>query len=140
MLELHDEVKIRRPDEDIAEDIAALIRRFPPLMQSRHWFAFSVKDGVVTVRGHIKSAVGMRVLLDNLPDIPGVESVDASELYNDDDLRRAVGRVIPPGVRATVDFGHVLLTGTLPPRHKVDALLRKVEKVPGVRRVSSNLT
>lgn len=139
MVELQESVKIRRPDEDIAEDIAALIRRFPPLMQSRHWLTVSVVDGVVTVKGHIKSAVGARVLLDNLPDIPGVVSVDSSELYNDDDLRLAVGRVIPPGVRAVVDFGHVLLTGTLPPRHKADTLIRRVEKVPGVRRVSSKL-
>lgn len=140
MLELNDTVAIRRPDEDIAEDIAALVRRFPPLAQSRHWFTASVADGVVTVKGHIKSAVGARVLLDNLPLIPGVEAVDASGLYNDEDLRLEVGKVVPPGVRVAVDFGHVKLSGKIPPHHKAEALIRSVEKVPGVRRVTANLT
>jgi osmotically-inducible protein OsmY len=131
--------KVYRPAEDISEDIAALIRRFQPLAQSRHWFTYTVAEGVVTVRGNIKSPVGARVLLDNLPDIPGVVAVNAADLHDDPTLRVAVGKLLPPGIVITIDFGRVVLSGQLPPRRKPEALIRKIEAVPGVRRVINQM-
>ncbi len=131
--------QVRRPAEDIAEDIAALIRRFPPLSQSRHWFTCEVADGAVTLRGNIKSAIARRVLLDNVPDIPGVVAVHADDLHSDEDLRRQIGRLVPPGVLVQVDFGRVILSGSLPPRRKPESLIRRIEKVQGVRRVENRL-
>lgn len=127
-----------RPAEDIAADIASLVRAFPPLVQSRHWFAYTVAAGVVTITGHIKSPVAERVLLDNVPDIPGVLEVDTTALYNDDDLRRDVGKVLPPGVWSAVNFGAVALTGSLPAGVDADTVVKTVLAVPGVRTVEAN--
>lgn len=135
MLEAPAQTITQRPDIDIAEDIASLIRSYDPLFQSRHWFTYQVRDGVVTLRGNVKSAIAERVLLDNVPDIPGVREVHAEELYNDEELRLRIGREVPPGVLVTVDFGRVVLSGTLPPRRKPEPLIKKVEKLPGVRKV-----
>lgn len=131
--------RLHRPDEDIAEDIAALIRSYDPLMQSRHWFTYDVRDGVVKLQGNINSAIAERVLLDNVPRIPGVEEVDAEELYNDEELRLRVGRMIPPGVLAHVDFGRVVLSGSLPDGHDPDAMIKRIEEMPGVRKVINQL-
>jgi osmotically-inducible protein OsmY len=128
-----------RPAEDIAEDIAALIRSYPPLAQSRHWFTWDVAEGVVTLRGNIKSAIAQRVLLDNAPHIPGVIRVDADDLHNDEDLRLKLASLLPPGIGVRVDYGRVLVSGTLPPRHKAEALIKRLEKTAGVRRVESQI-
>lgn len=133
-------VQTYRPAEDIAEDVAALIRSYPPLVQSRPWLHYSVEDGVVTLKGHVNSAITQRVLLDNLPRIPGVVQVDAAELHNDEDVRLAVAALLPLGVAMHVNYGFVLLTGTLPPRRKAEPLIARVEKVPGVRQVESRLS
>jgi hypothetical protein len=133
------QTRTHRPAEDIAEDLASLIRSYPPLFHSRHWFTYEIAEGVVTLRGHIKSPIGYRVLMDNVPDIPGVEAVEADELYSDEDLRLEVARTIPPGVLARIDFGTVVLSGTLPPRRKPEALINKIATIKGVRKVESNL-
>jgi|YNPBryBLVA2012_1023415.scaffolds.fasta_scaffold22049_2 osmotically-inducible protein OsmY len=134
-------VQVKRPDEDIADDIAALIRSYPPLKQARHWFIFEVRDGVVTLRGNLKSSIACRVLLDNVPDIPGVERVVADELYVDSDLSRRIAREadLPAGVLVSVDFGRVILSGALPARRKAEPLVKKVAKIKGVREVLNRL-
>lgn len=129
-----------RPDEDIAADIASLIRSYPPLFQARHWIAYTVEGGIVTVNGHIKSPIAQRVLVDNLPTIPGVTELDASAVYNDEALRRAVGQVLPHGLWASLDFGAVLIEGTLPAGSKVDAIVADVSAIPGVRHVETRVT
>ena len=128
-----------RPAEDIAENIAALVRAYPPLMHSRHTFSYNVAEGVVTLKGHIKSVIAERVLLDNVPHIPGVEAVEAKELYNDEALRMAVARVIPAGILVNIDSGYVHVSGMLPPRRKPEALVKKIEDIKGVRGVNLNL-
>jgi osmotically-inducible protein OsmY len=139
MAEVAEQTRIHRPAEDIAADIAALIRSYHPLRQSRHWFTYTVVDGVVTLHGNVKPAVAQRVLLDNLPHIPGVEAVNADDLHSDEQIRIAVGQIVPPGVLVHVDFGRVALDGALPPRRKAEPLIKKIEKVPGVREVESFL-
>ena len=134
-----DAVQTYRPAEDIAEDIAALVRRYPPLVQSRSWFHYRVEDGVVTLEGHIKSAIAERILLDNLPRIPGVVQVDSSDLHNDEDLRLALGQLLPVGVTLYVDYGYVVIMGSLPARRKPEALIARLAKVPGVRTLESRL-
>lgn len=131
--------QVTRPAEDIAEDITALVRRFSPLWQSRHWFTYTVQDGVVTVQGNIKSSVGHRVLLDNVPHIPGVVRLDSSGLFNDEDLRLQIGRVMPAGVLVNVNFGRVVISGRLPNGQSADALIARIEQLDGVRRVDSRL-
>ncbi len=140
MVETAEAIHVARPDEDIADDIAALVRRYPPLLQSRHWFAFTIVEGVVTLSGNIKSAIAQRVLTDNLPYIPGVKAVDAKALHNDEEVRIAVGQIVPPGVTIHVDFGRVSVGGKLPPRRKPETLINRIEKVPGVRTVTDKLS
>ncbi|GAB4576292.1 MAG: hypothetical protein Kow0077_31980 [Anaerolineae bacterium] len=133
-------VQLHRPVEDINEDIAAIIRRFHPLAQSRHFFTYEVTpEGVVRFSGHIKSQVAQKILLDSVARIPGVSGVDISDLHTEEELRIAVGRVLPPGVRARVDYGDVILVGKLPPRHKVETLVKKVASIPGVVHVQTAL-
>ena len=134
-----DAVQTYRPAEDIAEDIAALVRHYPPLVQSRSWFTYQVADGVVTLEGHIKSAIAEGILLDNLPRIPGVIRVDSSGLFNDEDLRLALGKLLPVGVTLYVDYGYVVIMGSLPARRKPEALIARLAKVPGVRTLESRL-
>lgn len=127
------------PSEDIAGAIYALIRRYPPLAQSRHYFTFSVVEGVVTLEGNIKSAIAERVLLDNVPHMPGVVKVIADNLTNDEDLRHQIGQIVPAGVLVNIDFGVVALGGSLPARRKPEALVNKVAKIKGVVRVINKL-
>jgi ribose 5-phosphate isomerase len=124
-----------RPAADIHEDIAGLIRSYPPLVQSRHQFMVEIADGVVTVRGYIKSIIAERVLQDNLPRIPGVVAVDLDALYNDESMRMALGKVVPAGALITVDYGVVIVSGHLPQGLTEEKLTAQIEQVPGVRRV-----
>ncbi len=130
----------QRSDMDIAEDIAALVRDYPPLTQSRHWFTVTVREGEVTLSGNIKSSIAYRVLHDNLLNMPGVVAIHTDDIHYDESIRLAVGKVLPPGVWARVDFGRVAVMGSLPPRRKPDALLKKIAGIPGVRRVDNLLT
>ncbi len=139
MTQAPETTQVFRPAEDIVEDIAALIRRFPPLWQSRHWFTTAARDGVVTVRGNIKSSVGRRVLLDNVPVIPGVVRLESSALFNDEDLRRQIGQIAPAGALVNVNFGRVVISGRLPAGDSPDALLARIKKLDGVRRVDNRL-
>lgn len=126
-----------RPPEDIMEDIAALVRGYPPLRQSQNWFKYTVANGVVTLSGHIKSSVAERVLVDSLQHVPGVIGVDSSALYNDQELRLQLGQLVPAGVWVQVDFGRAIIDGDVPPGYDVDALEAKLLAVPGVRKVEN---
>jgi hypothetical protein len=135
------ELLVTRPAEDIAADIAAIIRNFHPLAQSRHKFSYAVSpDGTLLLTGHIKSPVAAQVLCAQAARVPGVTSIDTDALFDDETLRLAVGQVLPPGVRAMVDYGRVALSGQLPPRFKAETLVRKVEKIPGVSAVINQLS
>lgn len=119
-----------RPASDIEEDIREFIRTYDPLKQSRAHFSFEARDGHVILKGHVKSAQARRVLVDNVPDIKGVVSMDASQLYDDETLRLEIGKVVPPGVLARVNYGSVVLQ----PLIEVDKeqVIEAVKRVPGV--------
>jgi osmotically-inducible protein OsmY len=123
-----------RPDVDIAEDIRDFIRGYDPLKQARDYFEFSVHEGVVVIKGNVRTIQAQRVLEDGLPDIAGVGRLDSSDLHNDEDLRLHLGK-LPHGVMARVNFGYVVLTGSLPAGTEAEGLIAKVEKLPGVRKV-----
>lgn len=134
------EMQSTRPAEDIMDDIAAIIRRYPPLAQSRHAFAAHVgDDGSVTLTGNIKSTIAGSILQANITGIPGVTALDMRDLVSDEQLRLRAGKLLPAGVRAHVDYGRVVLTGSLPPRFKAATLAGKLEALPGVRRVINQL-
>lgn len=133
------QVKTQRPDVDIEAEIDHIMTRYPPMVNDRRHVTYSVKDGAVAVRGHIKTGITRHYLADMLPEIKGVKSVNLDLLYVDADMRRDVGALVPYGVFVNVEYGTVILTGRVPDDVDAKALIEQVEAVPGVRRVSAHL-
>lgn len=122
-----------QPDEDILEDIREFIRGYDPLKRDREHFDYTSVNGHVTLVGHTRSAKSRRVLVDNVPDVPGVMTMDASQLYDDETLRFDVGKVLPHGTFIRVNFGSVVITGTLPSGADANAVVEAVKAIEGVR-------
>jgi len=123
----------QRPDVDIEEDIRKFIRSYDPVKQARGHFEFSCQNGNVKVWGNVRSMQAKRVLIDNIyPDISGVVSLDASQLYDDESLRLEIGQLIPDGVLIRMNYGSVVVTF---PRGfgNAEEVLAKIRQVPGVR-------
>ena len=127
-------VSISRPDIDIRQDVYNIIQHYPPLAADQHQIHVLVTDGVVTVTGHVKSLPSRRFLLDAIPKLAGVESVNGAALYEEDALRREIGKVTPAGVQVNVRYGTVILTGNLPPDMTVE-LFEQLTSIPGVEKV-----
>lgn len=130
----------RRPDVDIEEEIAQLIRSFSPLKQSRTFFTYHSVNGFVTITGNVRNPQSRRVLVDNVPRIVGVTGADSSNLYDDEMIRFAVGHILPPGIYASVQYGSVALTGRLPANVSAEAITDAVAAIPGVRRVGAEFS
>lgn len=122
-------------DIDIEANIYHTMAEYPPFMHDRHRVDFSIKDGVVTVSGYVKSNVTYVYVINRLQDIAGVRQVIAGDFYNDDELRRDVGRVVPPGVMVTMEYGAAILSGQLPEGTGVEDLVKSVGLIPGIHRV-----
>lgn len=133
------QVKAQRPDIDIEAEIDHLMTRYPPMVNDRRHVTYTVKDGVVTLRGHLKSGVTRHYLADVLPQVKGVRSVHMDELYQDADLRRDAGALVPYGVFVNVEYGVVILTGRITDDTDAKDLIAQIEAVPGVRQVSAQL-
>jgi len=127
-------VSTPRPDIDIRQDVYNLIQHYPPLAADQHQIHVLVTDGVVTVAGHVKSQPSRRYLLDAIPKVAGVKTVNGAALYDEDALRREIGKVTPTGVQVNVRYGSVILTGTLPPDMTED-LFAQLTAIPGVEKV-----
>lgn len=128
-----------RTDEDILEDVHRLVRSYQPLKMAQTHFRCHVRSGVVKVTGHINSELNRQLFLHNLPDIEGVMAVDDSELFDDDNLRLTIAKLIPNGVRLRVNYGIVALNGHLPAGTHVDELKGMLAELPGVKAVVTNL-
>jgi hypothetical protein len=129
-----------RPDIDIEQEIGQIVNSYPPLKGSRGYFAYRANNGRVTLVGNVRTPQARRVLVDNVPRIAGVESVDSSQLYDDEMLRFAVGALLPPGVFASVHYGAVGLTGRVPDDASATTIIYEVGQVLGVRRVGAELS
>jgi osmotically-inducible protein OsmY len=128
-------VQATRPDIDIQNDIYDLVAHYPPLQADRHYFTVEVRDGKVTLSGHVKSPITEHYFADRVKDVPGVRSVNHDHLYNEEEIRLAVGRRIANGVIANALYGTVILTGTTPQDMSGDAVVNDVAQVAGVQRV-----
>jgi osmotically-inducible protein OsmY len=126
-----------RADVDIAEDIGSVIRSYPPLRASRPFVRYTVSNGKVTFSGNVRSPQARRYLLDHVPHILGVTSVNADNLRDDDMLLVAIGERLPDGVYATELDGAIALTGMLPRDMSAQALVETVKALPGVRYVTA---
>ncbi|MDZ4669791.1 MAG: BON domain-containing protein [Phototrophicales bacterium] len=126
---------ISRPDEDILEDIHALMSTYPPLQHDRRALAIRVERGVVTVAGYIKASPTYRYLKSTLPHIKGIRYINADDLYEDDVIRLDVGKVVPLGIQVRVEYGAIVLTGHLPESLSAKDVVKQVALVKGVQRV-----
>jgi osmotically-inducible protein OsmY len=124
-----------RPDVDIEEEVARLIRSYPPLQMSRPYFSYQSVNGVLHLHGNVRTPQARRVLVDNAGKIPGVMQVEQTDLHDDEALRIAIGQFLPAGIFATVHGGVVSLTGRKLEQADAQALIDKVQTTAGVRRV-----
>jgi osmotically-inducible protein OsmY len=138
-----DSFRASRPDVDIEEDVAQIIRSYPPLQMSRPYFTYKSLGGVIQLRGNVRTPQARRVLVENAARIAGVSQVDDTDLFDDEALRMAVGDVIglsgQSGVYATVHGGVVALTGNKLAHDAAASLINAVQAIPGVRRVGAAL-
>ncbi len=129
---------VPRADVDIAADIDNLLSMYPPMVNDRDYLHYTVDDGAVTLAGHVRTGITKRYITETVQGLPGVKSLDYSQLYDDGTLRLDVGQVIPVGVLVTVEYGVVILTGRLPDGTNERALVSQVEALPGVRAVRTS--
>ena len=123
------------PDVDIEEDIQNRFKFYKPLFHDRHHFQISVSEGEAMVEGYVKGRITQRYLLDNLPLVEGVKSVNAKKFYNDEAIRLAAGAVVPVGIFVRVEYGLVVLSGRLPEGTDASKLVKQVGEIPGVYKV-----
>lgn len=126
------EQAVKRPDIDIAEDIRDFLRSYDPLKQARGHFSFLVEDGHVILTGNVRSMQARRVLVDNVPDIPGVVSMDEGGLFDDETIRLELGKAVPRGVLVRVNYGSVVVSFPQPLPNEAE-IVEKVKAIPGVR-------
>jgi hypothetical protein len=125
-----------RADLDILEDIEHLIAQYPPSRKDQHSIHVQVKDGHVTLTGHVQTPNTRRYLLDLLPGVSGVQSFDAEQFFDDESIRLDVGKVLPMGAQlARIQYGTVILSGKLADGQNAEGVVARVGAVPGVTRV-----
>jgi hypothetical protein len=126
---------VLRPDVDVLADIHDMIVHYPQLAHDRARMQIAVTHGHVTVTGNIKSQPAYDYLLKHLPAVEGVGSIDHSGLYHDDEIRRQIARLTPPGMFVNVEYGLVKLTGALPATLAVEDLVVNISRVPGIHKI-----
>jgi hypothetical protein len=127
--------QVVRPDVDIYAEIQDVIVHYPPLAHDRAHIQIEVKGGHVVVSGNMKSQPAYEYFLNRLPTISGVQSVDSTRLYHDDEIKRSVARLTPPGVFVNIEYGLLKLTGTLPEDISAEEVVKRVSTVPGIHRI-----
>lgn len=133
-------IHLNRSDIDIEADIHARMTDYPPLSHDRHRVHISVEDGVVTVRGYVKTPPTARFLLAAIGRVDGVKAIISSDFHDDETIRLEVGRMIPMGIFVNVEYGALILAGQLPKAMTIETLVERVGRVPGVHRVVTTLS
>jgi osmotically-inducible protein OsmY len=127
---------VERTDLDIVSDIDHFIAQYPPLVKDRHGINVEVRDGQVTVTGHVQTPNTRRYFLDLLPDIVGVRSVDADHFYDDESIRLEIGKAVPVGVKVgKIQHGVVILVGKVPAGSSAASIVAPVQQIAGVVQV-----
>jgi osmotically-inducible protein OsmY len=126
---------IARLDDDIREDVQAVIVRYPPTNSDRHQIFYDIDHGTVRLRGHVKTPINRSYLAESLPRIKGVKQVDTSALFDDESLRLKAGTLLPRGVMVNVTYGVAVLSGSLPDEISEESLVEKVAAIPGISKI-----
>src|SRR5215211_7728515 len=125
---------LNRPSVDIEEDVRDIISHYPPLQADRHQLHLDVRDGIVTVSGHVRSLISRRYLADRIAKVRGVYAVNIDRLYSEETIRLEAGQRIPSGVIANATYGTVILTGALPDGETPETIASSVAQIRGVER------
>lgn len=112
-------------------------------------YGVTVRDGVVTISGHVRDEIEKYAIERAVRRVPGVKSVDCIHVYGppaladaeiEDKARKVLSwdmSVPHEGVQATVADGIVTLTGEVnDPNQRLEAEL-DVRKLPGVKSVAN---
>lgn len=126
-------------DEEILETVRDLVRSYDPLKASRNDFEIFVMNGVVRLEGVVNNKRSHRVLLDGIPQIPGVMGVNDKHLFDDETLTMQVAELLPLGVRVRLEAGDVILVGTAPSDFSMDELVLDISEIPGVQDISNRV-
>ncbi|MCL4248442.1 MAG: BON domain-containing protein [Anaerolineae bacterium] len=126
---------VTRPDIDILDAIQLWMTGYPPLVNDRKHIQVRVEDGVVLLSGNVKTPITRSYLLSHIKQIAGVQGVDDSALHDDETIRLSVGPVLTNGTIGQVEWGTVILAGKLPEGPALDALVERIGKIAGVKRV-----
>jgi osmotically-inducible protein OsmY len=128
-----------RPDVDIEDDLEKVFHTYPPLAHDRPRIQYEVKDGVIHASGNVRTAQTIEIFAREAAKINGVKRVDTKKLYDDDTVWHKVGKKLPYGVYSSMSYGAVVLTGDAPSTEKkLASLVKKIEKIAGVRKVIPN--
>lgn len=126
-------------DEVITQQIRDFLRGYDPIKASRPNFTFNVIHGIVRLEGYVANRREYRVLMDNLPEMPGVVAVDDSMLFDDETLLISLAHYLPMGARMRVEDGVVTLTGRIQDGTDPMELVLDLAAVPGVSEVKNYL-
>lgn len=126
---------VTRPDIDILDAVQLWMTGYPPLVNDRNHIQVRVEAGVVILSGNIKTPITRNYLLSHIKQIASVQGVDDSALYDDETIRLNVGQVLTNGTIGQVEWGTVILVGKLPEGDVLDALVERIGKIAGVKRV-----
>jgi len=126
---------VSRPDIDIVEDIALIIRNYPPLHVSHEFIQIEIHGGHVTLRGNVRSLPGVRYLQNEIPRITGVTGLNLDHLYDDEAVRLNAAEKLPEGLYVNVQYGVVALYGAPAAALDQQALFTTIKAIPGVRHV-----
>ena len=125
----------QRDDTSILEDISHLIATYPPLANDRHAIHITVKNGAVTISGHVMTTNTRRFFLSRITSVEGVKSVDAENFHDDTAIRIQLSPLMPAGVQANIRHGVVILSGE--PPQNIEELANKILELRGVEKVVS---
>jgi osmotically-inducible protein OsmY len=136
------------PDDlNLQAEVEEAIWRYEPLRVLHAPLSAEVRDGEVTLLGVVPSRIIQYELIELLERIPGVRAVHDRSM-TDPDIDQAVTlalgqspetQAFGAAVNVLSRNGFVQLTGTVPDAGAIEAALRVVQGVPGVRKVANLL-
>lgn len=136
----------RAADERLAEAVAERLAEYEPLRDSGAQITVAVQDGVVHLRGLLRSATQPFEAARAAASIPGVREVRAEGLRTDEQTAIDVGAALARDpdlaravLRVQVALGVVTLRGSLNDVRLVERALTRCRAVPGVRGVRSEV-
>jgi osmotically-inducible protein OsmY len=133
-----------RPDAAVRADVLQALDRVDLPRAFRTGVRVAVRDGVVDLRGHVRTATHARLLAERAGTVPGVLAV-RDRLVDDEALTSRVARALTadPAVRRAIlrvhsRHGEVALNGELPSEAARQTATALAAAVPGVRAVRNH--